>query len=189
MSQAVKSNLFLTHASCTIRKMPKKMEKQINKNFEIICDSFLDNKLGIHFGGIKFILFASKHKIKSSGKLNVRYKNIKIRQHSQVKYLGFVSETLSGEPMVSKHWTRLNGNVKFLYLKNKFQTPTLCRMLCNALIKPQFNYADSAWYPNLHEKIKKKIQTAQNKCMCFCLKLVKMHHISSKEFRPMIAHQ
>ena len=70
--------------------MPKKMEKQINKNFEIICDSFLDNKLGIHFGGIKFILFASKHKIKSSGKLNV-------------KYLGFVSETLSGEPMVSKH--------------------------------------------------------------------------------------
>ena len=67
--------------------MPKKMEKQINKNFEIICDSFLDNKLGIHFGGIKFILFASKHKIKSSGKLNVRYKNIKIRQHSQVNIL------------------------------------------------------------------------------------------------------
>ena len=45
-----------------------------------------------------------------------------------------------------------------------------------------FDYACSAWYPNLNEKLKKKIQIAQNKCIWFYLKLYKIHYISSKEF-------
>ena len=53
-------------------------------------------------------------------------------------------------------------------------------MLCNAIIQPHFDYACSAWYPNLNEKLRKKIHIAQNKCIWFCLKLDK--HISSKEF-------
>ena len=77
---------------------------------------------------------------------------------------------------------KINGKLKFLYRKNKFLTPTLRRMLCNAIIQPHFDYACSAWYPNLNEKLKKKIQIAQNKCIWFCLKLDKRHHISSKEF-------
>ena len=44
------------------------------------------------------------------------------------------------------------------------------------------DYACSAWYPNLNEKRKKKIQIAQNKCIQICRKLDKRHHISSKEF-------
>ena len=40
-----------------------------------------------------------------------------------------------------------------------------------------------SWYPNLNEKKKKKIQIMQNKCIGFCLKLGKMHHISQEEFR------
>ena len=75
---------------------------------------------------------------------------------------------------------KINGKLKFLYRKNKFLTPTLRRMLCNAIIQPHFDYACSAWYPNLNEKLRKKIQIAQNKCIWFCLKLDK--HISSKEF-------
>ena len=34
-------------------------------------------------------------------------------------------------------------------------------MVCNALIQPHFNYVCSAWYPNLNEKLKKKIKIAQ----------------------------
>ena len=40
-----------------------------------------------------------------------------------------------------------------------------------------------AWYPNLNEKTKKKIQIMQNKCLRFCLKLDKMNHISEEEFK------
>ena len=38
-------------------------------------------------------------------------------------------------------------------------------MLCNAIIQPHFDYACSAWYPSLNEKLKKKIEIAQNKCI------------------------
>ena len=162
-----------------------KIKKQLNKDFENVSDWFVDNKLSMHFGEdkTKSILFASKRKIKSARKLNVKYKNIKIKQHSQVTYLGCVlDETLYGEPMALKVSNKINGKLKFIYRKNKFLTPTLCRMLCNAIIQPHFDYACSAWYPNLNEKLKKKIQITQNKCIRFCLKLEKRHHISSKEF-------
>ena len=45
-----------------------------------------------------------------------------------------------------------------------------------------FDYGCSAWYPNLSKKLKKRIQTSQNKCIRFCLQLYKMSHISLKEF-------
>ena len=62
----------------------KEIEKQLNKDFENDCDWFIDNKLSIHFREDKTrsILFASKRKIKIARNLNVKYKNIKIKQYS-----------------------------------------------------------------------------------------------------------
>ena len=115
--------------------------------------------------------------------LHVKYKNVKIKQHSLVTYRGCVlDETLCGEPMALKALNKINGKLKFLYRKNKLLPPTLHRMLCNAIIQPYFDYICSAWYPNLNERLKKKIQVAQNKSIWFCLKLDKRHHIYSKEF-------
>ena len=100
MPQPVKSNLFLyANDSCLIyqHRDVNEIEKQQKKDFENVCDWFADNKLSIHFGEdrTKSILFASKRKIKSARKLNVKYKNIKIKEHSQVTYLGCVlDETL-----------------------------------------------------------------------------------------------
>ena len=62
----------------------------------------------------------------------------------------------SGEPMALKVVNKINEKLKFLYRKNKFLTPELVRMLCNALIQPHFDYACTAWYPNLTEKNKKE---------------------------------
>ena len=73
----------------------------------------------------------------------------------------------------------ISNKLKFLYCKNNFLTPALRRLLCNALIKPHFDYACSAWYPNLTKKLKHRIQTTQNTCMRFCLQL---KHISHAEF-------
>ena len=33
------------------RRDVEEIEKQLNKDFEIVCDWFVDNKLSIHFGG------------------------------------------------------------------------------------------------------------------------------------------
>ena len=132
------------------------IEKRLNEDFENLCDWFVDNKLSIHFGEdkTKSILFASKRRAKNICQLNIKYKDINIKQHSEVTCLGCVlDETMSVEPMALK--------VKFLYRKNRFLSPELRRMLCNALIQPHFDYACPAWYPNLTEKTKKKIQIMQ----------------------------
>ena len=95
MPQAVKSNIFLyADDSCLMyqHRDVEEIEKQLSKDFENVCDWFDDNKLSIHFeqDKTKSILFASKRKIKSARKLNVKYKNITIKQHLQVTYLGCV---------------------------------------------------------------------------------------------------
>ena len=96
-----------------------------------------------------------------------------------------LDETMSGETMALSVINKINNKLKFLYRKNRFLTPTLRRLLCNALIQPHFNYACSAWYPNLTKKLKNRIQTSQNKCIRFCLQLDKMTHISHKEFETL----
>ena len=78
------------------------IEKRLNKDFENLCDWFVDNKLSIHFGEdkTKSILFARKRRAKNIRQLNIKCKFIYIKQHSEVTYLGCVrDETLSAEPM------------------------------------------------------------------------------------------
>ena len=76
-----------------------------------------------------------------------------------------------------------NSTVKLLHRKKKqILTPALRRLSCNALIQPHFDYASSAWYRNLTQKTKSKIQIRLNKCICYCLQLDKMTHISKNEF-------
>ena len=150
MSQAVKCNIFLyaddTCLLCQHNDI-NGIEKQLNKDFESICNGFVDNKLSIHFGDgkTKSILFATKFKSYKVRKLNIKYGDIQIKQ-----YLGcMLCETMLGETMTLSVIDKGNNKLKFLYRKNRFLTPTLKRLLCNALIQPHFDYACSAWYPNV----------------------------------------
>ena len=58
-----------------------------------------------------------------------------------------MDETMSGEAMALKVTHKIN-KLKFLYHKNEFLTRALKRLLCNALIQTNFDYARSAWYSN-----------------------------------------
>ena len=108
---------------------------------------------------------------------------MQIKQHSKVKHLGcLMDETMSGEAMALNVIHKINNNLKFLDCKNVFLTPKLRRLLCNALIQPHFDYACSAWYPNLTKKLKHRIQITQNKRIRFCLQVDKLKHISHEEF-------
>ena len=102
MSQAVKCNLFLyADDKCLVcqHNNINEIEKQLHKDFESICDWFVENKLSIHFGDgkIKSILFATKFTIRKVRKLNIKYGDIQIKQHPKVKYLGCIlDKTMSG---------------------------------------------------------------------------------------------
>ena len=111
------------------------------------------------------------------------YGDIKIKQYSEVVYLGCTLDNkLSGEAMASKALSKINGRLKFLYRKQGFLTPSLKRLLCNALIQPHFDFACLAWYTNLTKKMKKKVQTCQNKCIRFCLNMGYRDYIGAQEF-------
>ena len=101
-----------------------------------------------------------------------------------MKYLGCIlDESLSGELMALYVLSKLNSKLKFLYRKNRFLTPHLRRLLCNALIQPHFDFACNAWFPSLNQNLKNKLQTGQNKCIRFCLQLGNRTHIGVDEFK------
>ena len=84
---------------------------------------------------------------------------------------------MSGESLALKVTNKINSRLKYLHSKNKILTPALRRLLCNALIQPHFDCASSAWYPNLTQKMKNKIQITQNKCIRYCLQLEKWSYV------------
>ena len=168
MPQAVDCDLFL-HADNTYllyqHKNLDQINKELTKNSCNICDWFVNNKLSIHFGEdkTKSILFSTKNKKKKIGTLEIKYGNINIKQYSKETYLGCrLDKNLSREAMALKVINKINGRLRFLYRKNRYLSPYLKRLLCNAIIQPHFDYVCSAWYPNLNKKFKSKLQTIQN---------------------------
>ena len=127
-------------------------------------------------------MFGTKKRLKQDN-LDIRYGTVHIKQYHTVTYLGCVlDENLSGEPMALQVIKKINTRLRFLYRKNRFLSQPLRRLLCNAIIQPHFDYSCSAWYPNLNKSLKKKLQTLQNKCICFCLNLNNRDHIGLTEF-------
>ena len=65
----------------------------------------MDNELSIHLGEdqTKYLLFASKRKINRVLKLIMKCKNMQLKQHSRVTYVGCIlDETMSGESVTLK---------------------------------------------------------------------------------------
>ena len=178
MPQAVNSELLLYGDDTCL----------IYRGKDTLCEWFIDNKLSIHFGEekTKSILFETKGHLKGQTDLNIKYGDIKIKQHSKVTYLGYILDNnLSGESMATKVLGIINGRLKFLYRKQRFLTYPLRRLLCNALIQPHYDYACSAWYPSLSKRLLKKIQISQNKCIRYCLKLDNRSHVGIAEFKKL----
>ena len=95
--------------------------------------------------------------------LYIVYNGIEIKQHAEVKCLGCIlNESLSSESMALNVIDKINSHLKFLHRQNHFLTPPLCRLLCNALIQPFFDYACTAWFPNLLKKLRLRLQCKIN---------------------------
>ena len=179
--------LLYADDSCLVfeGKDVNEIEIKLNNDFNSLCDWFVDNKLSIHFGEdkTKSIIFGSNRKMKNLQELEIRRAETKIK-HPQVVYLGCTLDSrLSGETMALQALGKINGRLKFLYRKKDFLTPSLKRLLCNALIQPHFDFACLAWYTNLKKILKKKMQTCQNKCIRFCLNMGNRDHIGVQEFK------
>ena len=109
-------------------------EKQLTKDVSNTYDWFVDNKLSIPLGDdkTKSILFSSKHNLKLVEE-DIRYKEIKIKEHKHLNYL----ECVLDETMALRVIEKTNSRLKFLYRKNWFLDVHFRRLSCNALIQPQ----------------------------------------------------
>ena len=178
MPQAVSCELLLyADDTCLICKGKdiKTIEDQLNKDFSSLCEWFIDNKLSIHLGEqkTKSILFCTTKRLKNSRNLDIRYKDIEIKQHSKVTYLGCILDNnLSGEAMAPKVLGTIKGRPKFLYRKQNFLSFSLRRLLCSALIQPHFGYACAAWYPNLNKRFVKKPKSVKTNALGFVSDLI-----------------
>ena len=146
MPQAVVSDsLLYADDTCIVfqHENVTEIEKQLLKYFSSLCDWFADNKLSVHFSQdkTKSILFGTKHRLQNAKALNIVYIGTEIKQYEKVKYLGCIlDQNLSGESMALNVIDKVNSCLKFLHRQNCFLTPPLCRLLCNALIQPLFDY-------------------------------------------------
>ena len=144
ISQAADSELLLyADDTCLVfqHRNIKTIEEHLNRDFSTLVDWFVDNRQSIHFGE-ESILFSPKHRSKSTGQIDISYKDIKIKQYSKVTYLGCVlDKCLTGESMAMQVCTKVTSKLKFLYRKNRFLSKDLRRLLCNALIQPHFEFA------------------------------------------------
>ena len=171
MSMAVNCKLLLyADGTCFLfmGKDTKETEDKLNRDFSSLCERLVDNKLTIHFAEekTKSILFGNKRHLKRSNNLHIRYGDIKMKQHHKVTYLECILDNnLLGEYRAIKVLGLINKRLKFLYRKQHFLGTPLRRLLCDALIQPHYDYACSAWYPNLNKRLVKKIQTPRNKCI------------------------
>ena len=179
---ASKSLLYADHTCIFFQhKGETEIKKQLIRYFSSVCDCFVDNKLSIIFGQdkTKSILFGTKHKLR-----NARSRNgIEIKQHAKFKYLECIlDEGLSGKSMTFNVIDKINSRLKFLHRQNRFLTPPLCRLLCNTIIQLLFDYASTAWFPNLAKKLRLRLKATQDKCIRFCLQLDKMSRICVNQF-------
>ena len=126
MAQSVNCNLYLyADDSCLlyIGKDIKVIENNLNKDFNSLCNWFVENKLSIHFGEdkTKSILFGTKRRLNGDDKLEISKRQIKIKQHSEVKYLGcLLDSNLSGRGMAIKVLNKVNSRLRFLYRKKTY---------------------------------------------------------------------
>ena len=111
----------------------------------------------------------------------ITYQGIDIKQNKLLILVAY----LMRQCLVNQWLTKINSRLNYLFRKKHFLTPSLNCLLCNALIQQHFDYACTAWYPNLNKELKNKTQTTQNKFVRFCLNLDTMAHISQNKFEKL----
>ena len=110
-----------------------------------------------------------KGHLKNQTDLNIKYGDIKIKQHNNVTYLGCILDNnLSGKPSVRTSQWKIEISIPETKI---FNLP--------------FAHACSAWYPSLSKRLLKKIQISQNKCIRYCLKFDNRSHVGVAQLKKL----
>ena len=102
--------------------------------------------------------------------------NVNMLMRARVGYLNYLfSNCLTSNQFINSSVLLITSIVTELM-------SSLCRLLCDTMIQPFFDYVCNAQYPNLNKKFKTCLQAAQKKYIRFCLKLGDRTSIKINEF-------
>ena len=160
------------------------VESVLNQELYNVSSWLVDNKLSLHLGKSECILFGTRLKVSKSRDLNIICNGVTIANKSSVKYLGCeIDQSLTGEAMARKVIRKVNCKTKFLARTSKYLDIDTLKMLANALVLCDFDYASTAWFCGLGKTYQKKLQISQNKVIRTVLKLSPRTHISYHHFK------
>ena len=121
--------------------------------------------------------------LRNANALSTVNNRTEIKHYEKVKHVRCIlDQSLSGQSLTLNVIDKVNSCLKLLHRQNRFLTPPLHRLLCNALMQPLFDYGCTAWFPNLSKKLRLRLQAMQNKFIRFCLQLDKRSGIGVNEF-------
>ena len=139
MSGAVCNKLLLNADDSAILvayKCLSNIETVLQNELEIVSEWLVDNKLSLHLGKTKSILFGYRPRLKSRSVLSITCKGTVIEARNTVQYLGVVLEQcLSGANMATSVIQKANAGLKFFYRKRKFLNLTTKKLLVRSLIQ------------------------------------------------------
>ena len=102
--------------------------------------------------------------------------NVNMLMRARVGYLNYLfSNCLTSNQFINSSVLLITSIVTELM-------SSLCRLLCDTMIQPFFDYVCNAQYPNLNKNFKTCLQAAQKKYIRFCLKLGDRTSIKINEF-------
>jgi hypothetical protein len=145
------------------------------------CSTWLvDNKLSLHLGKTKCMLFGSNRKLKKVKSFSVLCNDHEIPSQENVKYLGLtIDNLLNGEAIVESIVKKVNSRLSFLYRNCRNFNLQTKKTLISALVQCHFDYSCSSWYAGLSKKLKHKLKVTQNKVVRFLLNMAPRTSITS----------
>lgn len=190
MAGSVNCDLFLYADDSAIIVNGKdvyEIESKLSAELEKLSYWLDENKLSLHFGKTKSILFASRKRLSNVSEMNIKCNNVDISSTSKVKYLGAVlDQDMSGVSMGTNAVKKINSVLKFLY-RNADVLDTKCRkLICSSLIQCRFDYACNMWYCSVVKSIKVKLQSAQNTVVRFIINEEPRYHLCTDNFKNVI---
>ena len=189
LSAAVSCNLFL-YADDSVLMVSHKdkpvVEDTLSAELDRVCEWLANNKLSLHTGKSEAILFGSKIRLSRSPGFSVRVGECIIKGVEKVKYLGCILDNcLTGEEMTLRNLTKIHQKIKFISRKASFLDSRTLHLLAGALVQCHFDYAAISWYTGLTQRLKGRLQTAQNKLIRVILRLHPRTHLEPEHLHKL----
>ena len=141
------------------------IRNQLSKEVANCYQWMTNNKLSMHMGKTKLIVFSSRRRQYLSTNFHIKCQDNVIKSSDKIKYLGlYLEQSLAGDHTVNSIIGKcaLIG-LKFMYRHSKALNERSRKLLASALIRCHFDYSACAWYEGVTTKLKTRLQIAQNK--------------------------